>query len=160
MKKVIVAVALLALTSIASAAEVGALWDWGHGTNGDTRQGGGVSIGSKLGSLDPSLAKVGVQATAERSTSGSLNVNRYTARASYDVFTFANVTTNVHAGIAYIEPQSTKLGDGTSGLVGFGFSYPVYKQVSLTADYDYQKSNAATKPFNGNIITTGVKYAF
>lgn len=162
MKKAIVALALVAFTGLASAVEVGALWDWGHGTDGGTRQGGGVSVGDKLGKLDPSLAKVGVQATAERSTSGSLNVNRYTAKVSYDVITFAKITTNVHAGVAYIDPQSTssRLGNGTSGLVGFGVSYPVYKQVSLTADYDYQKSNGATKPFNGNVITTGVKYAF
>ena len=160
MKKVILAVALTLAAGLASAVEVGALWDWGHGTNGGTRQGGGVSVGDKLGSLNPNLGKVGVQATAERSTSGGLNVDRYTARVSYDVFKFANITTNVHAGVAYIDPQSTKLGNGTAGLVGFGVSYPVYKQVSLTADYDYQKSNAAAKPFNGNVITTGVKYAF
>jgi hypothetical protein len=160
MKKVILALALVAFTGLASAVEVGALWDWGHGTNGGTRQGGGVSLGDKLTKLDPSLAKVSVQATAERSTSGSLNVNRYTAKVGYDVFTFANITTNVHAGVAYIDPQSTKIGNGTSGLVGFGVSYPVYKEVSLTADYDYQKSNAAAKPFNGNVITTGVKYSF
>jgi len=160
MKKVILAVALLAVTSLASAVEVGALWDWGHGTNGGTRQGGGVSIGDKLGSVDPSLAKVGVQATAERSTTGALNVNRYTARASYDVFTFAKFTTNVHAGIAYIDPQSVKNLSGSSGLVGAGVSYPVTTKVSLTADYDYQKSNGTTKPYNGNIITTGVKYSF
>ena len=160
MKKAIVALALLAVTSLASAVEVGALWDWGHGTNGGTRQGGGVSVGDKLGKVDPSLSKVGVQATAERSTSGTVNVNRYTAKASYDVFTFANITTNVHAGLAYLDPQSGKIGNGTAGLAGFGVAYPVTQQVSLTADYDYQKSNAAVKAFNGNVITTGVKYAF
>ena len=42
MKKVILAVALLAFTSLASAVEVGALWDWGHGTNGADRQAGGI----------------------------------------------------------------------------------------------------------------------
>ena len=160
MKKLLVAVALLAFTSLASAVEVGALWDWGHGTNGGTRQGGGVSVGDHLGAVDSSLSKVSVQATAERSTSGALNVDRYTAKAAYDVFTFEKITTNVHAGLAYIDPQSTKLGNGTSALVGFGVAYPVYQQVSLTADYDYQKSNGATKPFNGNVITTGVKYSF
>lgn len=160
MKKVILAVALLAFTSLASAVEVGALWDWGHGTNGGTRQAGGISVGSKLGALDPSLAKVGIQATAERSTSGVLNVNRYTAKASYDVFTFAGVTTNVHAGAAYIDPQSGKIANGFAGLAGFGFAYPVTQKVSLTADYDYQKSNAAVKSFNGNVITTGIKYSF
>jgi len=160
MKKVILAVALLAMASIASAADVGVLWDWGHGTNGGTRQAAGVSVGDHLGALDSSLSKVTAQATAERSTSGSLNVNRYTAKVGYDVFKFADITTNVHAGVAYIDPQSTTLHNGTSALVGAGFAYPVTTKVSLTADYDYQKASGATKPFNGNIITTGVKYSF
>ena len=159
MKKVILALALLAVTGLASAAEVGALWDWGHGTNGGTRQGGGVVVSDHLGALDPSLTDVSVQATAERSTSGNLNVNRYTAKVGYDVFKFADITTNVHAGLAFIDPQWSQ-GNGTAGLVGFGFAYPVTQTISLTADYDYQKSEGNVKAFNGNVITTGIKYGF
>ena len=159
MKKVLLALVLTALAGVASAADVGVLWDWGHGTNGGTRQGAGVSVGDHLGALDPSLSNTWVQGTAERSTSGQLNVNRYTAKVGYDVFKFYNITTNVHAGAAYIDPQWSQ-GNGTAGLVGFGFAYPITEKVSLTADYDYQKSNGNVKAFNGNVITTGVKYSF
>jgi outer membrane autotransporter protein len=161
MKKVILALALLAgLIGTASAIEVGVLWDWERGTNGHTGQAAGVSVGEKLGKLDPSLSKVGVQTTFDRSTSGSLNTNRYTATASYDVFKFSDVTVDVRAGIAYLDPQSTHLGNGAAGLVGFGVSYPVTEKVALVADYAYQKGNNITKEYNGNIITTGVKYSF
>jgi outer membrane autotransporter protein len=160
MKKAILALALLAVTSLASAVEVGAYWDWARSTNGSTDQAVGASVGDKLGKLDPSLSKVGVQATFDRSTSGALNTNRYTATASYDVFTFSKVTVDVRAGVAYLDPQSTHLSSGGAGLVGFGLSYPVTEKVALVADYAYQKGNNITKEYNGNIITTGVKYSF
>ena len=161
MKKVLVALSLLVATSIASAADVGVLWDWGHGTNGGDRQAAGVSLGDHFDAdANTALGKTWVQGTAERSTSGQLNVNRYTAKVGYDVVKFYNITTNVHAGVAYLDPQSATLGNGTAGLVGFGFAYPVTEKVSLTADYDYQKGNGNSQPFNGNIITTGVKYSF
>ena len=160
MKKVILSAVLVALASVASATEVGGYWLWEKGTNGGTIQAGGLSLGDKLGKVDPSLDKVGVQATIDRSTSGGLNTNRYTATASYDVFKLGPVTTNVRAGLAYLDPQSTKLSNGGAGLVGFGFAYPVTEKVSLVADYAYQKGNNITKVYNGNIITTGAKYSF
>ena len=160
MKKVILALALLAVTGLASAAEVGGFWNWEQGTNGHTDQAVGVSVGDKLGAIDSSLDKVGVQATFDRSTSGSVNTNRYTATASYDVFTFHGVTVDVRAGLAYLDPQSAHLSNGGAGVAGFGLSYPVTKQVALGVDYAYQKGNNITKEYNGNIITTGVKYSF
>jgi outer membrane autotransporter protein len=160
MKKALLAVVLLALAGVASAVEVGGYWDWERGTNGSATQGGGVSIGDKLTAVDPSLAKVGVQATFDRSTSGAVNTDRYTATVSYDVFKLGPVQTNVRAGVAYLDPQSTKASNGGAGLVGFGFAYPVTEKVALVADYAYQKGNNITKAYNGNIITTGAKYSF
>ena len=161
MKKVLLALALtMGLISSAFAVDLGGYWLWEKGTNGGTIQAGGLSLGDKLGKVDPSLDKVGVQATYDRSTSGGLNTNRYTATASYDVFKLGPVTTNVRAGFAYLDPQSTKLSNGGAGLIGFGFAYPVTEKVSLVADYAYQKGNNMTKEYNGNIITTGAKYSF
>ena len=160
MKKVILAVALLALSSLASATDVGGYWLWEKGTNGGTLQAGGVSLGNKLGALSPSLSKVGVQATFDRSTSGKFNTDRWTATASYDVFKVGPVQTNVRAGIAYLDPQSPKASNGGAGLIGFGASYPVTKDVALVADYAYQKGNNITKAYNGNIVTAGAKYSF
>lgn len=160
MKKVILAVTLFALAGIASATDVGGYWMWERGTNGGTLQAGGVSLGDKLGKLDPSLSKVGVQATFDRSTSGKFNTDRWTATASYDLVKLGPVQTNVRAGVAYLDPQAPKASNGGAALIGVGASYPVTKQVALTADYAYQKGNNITKAYNGNIITTGVKYTF
>lgn len=161
MKKVLLTLALtMGLISSAFAVDLGGYWLWEKGTNGGTVQAVGVSLGDKLGKVDPSLDKVGVQTTYDRSTSGGLNTNRYTATTSYDVFKLGPVTTNVRAGVAYLDPQSTKLSNGGAGLIGFGFVYPVTEKVSLVADYAYQKGNNITKSYNGNIITTGATYSF
>lgn len=160
MKKVILAVALFALAGVASAAEVGGYWLWEKGTNGGTLQAGGVSLGDKLGKVDPSLAKVGVQATFDRSTTSKFNTDRWTVTASYDVAKIGPVQTNVRAGVAYLDPQAPKASNGGAALIGAGVAYPVTKDIALTADYAYQKGNNITKAYNGNIITTGVKYTF
>lgn len=160
MKKVILAVTLLAMSGFASAADVGVYGLFGQGTNGRTEQAVGVSVGDKLGKADPSLSKVGVQGTFDRSTSNTVSVNRYTATVSYDVFKLGPVQTNVRAGVAYLDPQSPKTSNGGAGLIGAGVSYPVTKQVNLVADYAYQKGNNITKAYNGNIVTAGVKYSF
>lgn len=160
MKKVILAVTLFTLAGIASAADVGAYWLWERGTNGGTLQAGGVSVGDKLGKIDSSLSKVGVQATFDRSTSGKFNTDRWTATASYDLFKLGPVQTNIRAGVAYLDPQASNASNGGAALIGAGVAYPVTKQLALTADYAYQKGNNITKAYNGNIITTGVKYTF
>ena len=160
MKKVILALALLASATFAYAADVGVYGLYGRGTNGSSEQAAGLSLGDKLGKVDPSLAKVGVQATADRSTSNSVNVNRYTATVSYDVFKLGPVQTNVRAGVAYLDPQSPKTSNGGAGLIGAGVAYPVTSKVNLVADYAYQKGNNITKAYNGNLVTAGVKYSF
>lgn len=159
MKKSLLAL-LMVVSGAASAADVGLYGLFQQGTNGHSQQALGVSVGDKLGAVDPSLSKVGVQGTFDRSTSNTYNLNRYTATASYDVYTFSDVTFNVRAGVAYLQPQALKASNGGAGLVGAGVAYPVAKNVNLVADYSYQKGNNITKNYNGNIVTAGVKYSF
>ena len=159
MKKSLLAL-LMVVSGVASAADVGVYGLFGQGTNGRSEQAVGVSVGDKLTAVDPSLSKVGVQGTFDRSTSNTTTVNRYTATASYDLFKLGPVQTNVRAGVAYLQPQALNASNGGAGLIGVGVAYPVTKDVNLVADYAYQKGNNITKNYNGNIVTAGVKYSF
>jgi hypothetical protein len=153
MKKVILAVALTVAAGLAGAADVGVYGGrlFANGTQNLNLV--GISAGQSFG-------KFGVQATADRSTTQVTTVNRYTVSGSYDVIKLGPVQTNVRAGFAYLDPQSTTAGNGGAGFVGAGVAYPVTAKVNLVADYAYQKGNNITKAYNGNILTAGVKYAF
>lgn len=153
MKKIILTLALTLAAGAASAVEVGAYGGRLFATGTQSENLVGLSVGQKFG-------KVGIQATGDRSTSTSTNVNRYTATVSYDLIKLGPVQTNVRAGVAYLDPQSSRASNGGAGLIGAGVSYPVTEKVSLVADYAYQKGNNITKAYNGSVVTGGVKYSF
>jgi len=155
MKKVILAIALFIAAGFAQAADtsVGVYGGRLFATSNQDLNLVGASAEQKFG-------KIGVQGTFDRSTTQVTTLNRYTATVSYDVAQIGPVTTNVRAGVAYLDPQSTKAGKGGAGLVGVGFAYPVTQKVSLTTDYAYQKGNNITQAYNGSIVTGGVKYTF
>ena len=150
MKKIALATLLALAVGSASAVELGVQGLRDYSGNPD-RNGFGVTLGQKFD-------KVGVTAGFERFTKGSNDLDRYTLTAGYDVAKFGAVTITPKVGVAYLNPETTR--NGWAGTVGVGASYPVTKQVALTADYAYQKGNNITKAYNGNIITTGVKYTF
>ena len=150
MKKVLLAVALLASTTFAFATDVGI---FGGRNMGSKQDAVGVSVGQSFG-------KFGVQGTFDRSTIGPIDVNRYTTSVSYDVVKLGPVQTNVRAGAAFIDTQKPGVGNGGAGFVGAGVAYQVVKNVNLVADYAYQKGNNITKAYDGNIVTAGVKYSF
>jgi len=149
MKKSLFALLMVA-SSIAFAADVGIYAGRNDGSKQDLA---GVSLGQSFG-------KFGIQATADRSTSNKVDVNRYTASVSYDVVKLGPVQTNVRAGVAFIDPQSAKASNGGAGFAGIGVAYPVTAKVNLVADYAYQKGNNITKAYDGNIVTAGIKYSF
>lgn len=153
MKKALLALALTALAGTASAADVGVYGGrlFANGTQDLNIV--GISAGEKFG-------KIGVQATADRSTTTRTNLNRYTASVSYDVAKFGQLQTNVRAGVAYLDPQNQTVSNGGAGFVGAGVAYPVTKKISAVADYAYQKGNNITKAYNGSIVTGGFKYSF
>jgi predicted porin len=153
MKKVILAVALTLSASLALAADLGIYGGRLLANGSQDNNMVGLSVGEKFG-------KFGAQATADRSTTNNINLNRYTATVSYDVIKLGPVQTNVRAGVAYLDPQSPRTSNGGAGLIGAGVAYPVTNKVNLVADYAYQKGNNITKSYNGNIVTAGVKYSF
>lgn len=148
MKKIALIATLALAAGMASAADFGARVGYNGGTE---KNSAGITVGQKFGAL-------GAEAAFDRSTDGKLNVNRYSLVGSYDVAKVAGATVAVKAGGAYIDPS--KGADGYAGLVGFGVSYPVTKEVSLVADYAYQKGQARVRSFNGNTVSAGVKVAF
>ena len=149
MKKYLL-VTLMVLSGLASAADLGV---YGGRNMGSDQNLAGVSVGQSFG-------KIGVQATADRSTTKAIDVNRYTATVSYDVFKIGPVQTNIRAGGAFIDTQKPGVSNGGAALVGAGVAYPVTKSVNLVADYAYQKGNNITKAYDGSIVTGGIKYSF
>ena len=140
----------MVVSGIAFATDVGV---YGGRNTGSKQNLGGVSIGQSFGSI-------GIQATADRSTTNQVDVNRYTASVSYDVIKLGPVQTNVRAGGAFIDTQKIGVANGGAAFVGAGVAYPVVKNVNLVADYAYQKGNNITKAYTGNIVTAGLKYSF
>lgn len=150
MKKALLALALTALTGTAAAVDFGI---YGGRNAGSEQNFAGFSVGQKYG-------RIGLQATADRSTTQVTDLNRYTASVSYDLVKIGAVQTNVRAGVAYLDPQATRSTNGGAGFAGVGISYPVTKKVSAVVDYAYQKGNNITKAYDGNIISGGFKYSF
>jgi opacity protein-like surface antigen len=150
MKKLAIA-SLLALAAVsASAVEVGVNGSYDFGGSNE-RPGGGVTLGEKFG-------KFGVTAGFDRYTKG-MDQNKWSLVGSYDVATVAGTTLAVKAGGAYID-NSGKGTDGYAALVGAGASYPITKDIALTADYRYQAGQSRINQYNGSTVAFGAKYSF
>lgn len=153
MKKLVI-MAILAATSIAaSATEIGGRYSSGYASNGDKQgESTGIVVNQPVG------AGIGAELAFDRSATGPAKVDRYSALATYDVAKVAGVTVTAKAGGAYVQPNV-----GTEGyalVAGVGVSYPVYKAVSLVADYSYQLGQDRVKGLDGNKVSVGVKVGF
>ena len=150
MKKIAIAT-LLALAAVsASAVEIGVNGSYDFGGSND-RPGAGITIGQKYN-------KFGVTAGFDRYTKGT-DQNKWSLIGSYDVATVASATVAVKAGAAYID-NAGKTQDGYAALVGAGVSYPLTKDVALTADYRYQAGQSKINQFDGSTVAFGAKYSF
>lgn len=162
MKKLVIVAALAALVGVAYAGDVAVgTYNLNYGQPSVGLRAGhnfqsvqnpvGVTLGTKYD-------KIGVEASFDRATAGPVNVNQYGLVGSYDVYTFKGATIAVKGGAAYVDPAHNS--NGWLGIVGFGVSYPVAKNVNLVADYSYQNGSSAVSAYNGNVVTVGAKYSF
>ena len=152
MKKIAIAT-LLALAAVsASAVEVGVTATRGD-TTGDTRNYAGITLGQSFG-------KVNATAGLERSTVGG-DQNRWSLVGGYDIAKMGRITVTPKLGVAYLDNQTPSVQSGYAYTAGIGASIPVTKQVSLTADYAYQRGfDSKVDQFDGNRVTLGAKYRF
>lgn len=148
MKKLAIIAILATMAAAASATDIGVRADRNTSTGADAL---GVTVGQSFGAF-------GAEAAYDRSTVGSVNVNRYSLVGSYDVAKLAGVTLAAKVGGAFIDPSAGKT--GYAGTVGIGASYPVAKNVKLVADYAYQEGQDRVRGYNGNTVSAGVKYSF
>jgi hypothetical protein len=148
MKKLI-AMALILAAGAASAFEVGVTGTRDY--SGTDRNGGGITIGEKVGSI-------GVTAGFERFTSGANDQDRYSVVAGYDVANFGPVTITPKVGVAYLNNQTGS--DGYALTVGVGASVPVAQKISLGLDYARQYGQDRVNSFDGNRVTVSARYAF
>jgi len=147
MKKVILVTALMASMG-AQAVELGI--NASRDTANTDRTGYGITIGQKYD-------KVGITAGFDQYKSG-IDMNKYSLVASYDVTKVGAATIAVKGGVAYLDQKNTT--DGYAALVGAGVSYPLSKQVALTADYRYQAGQSKVSSLDGSTIIAGLKYSF
>ena len=148
MKKLAIIAILATMAAAASATDIGVRADRNTSTGADAL---GVTVGQSFGAF-------GAEAAYDRSTVGSVNVNRFSVIGSYDVAKLIGATVAAKAGVAFIDPATGKTGYAVT--VGAGASYPVAKNIKLVADYSYQKDQARLHAFNGNLVSVGAKYSF
>jgi outer membrane autotransporter protein len=149
MKLKMTLVAAMLAVGTAQAVEIGVTGTRDY--SGTDRNGAGITIGQKVGSL-------GVAAGFERFTAGTNDQDRYSVVVGYDVTKLGSVTVTPKIGAAYLNNQSTS--NGYALTVGVGASVPVTKQVSVGLDYDRQYGQDRVNQFDGNRVTASVKYAF
>jgi outer membrane autotransporter protein len=147
MKKIILVAALMAAVS-AQAVELGI--NASRDTANSDRSGYGLTVGQKFDN-------VGITAGFDKYTTGT-ELSKYTLVGSYDVTKVGAATIAVKGGVAYLDQKNTT--DGYAALVGVGVSYPLSKQVALTADYRYQAGQSRVSSLDGGTIAAGLKYAF
>ena len=147
MKKVILAAALFASLG-AQAVEVGI--NASRDTANQDRTGYGLTVGQKFD-------KVGITAGIDQYKTG-VDLSKYSLVGSYDVTKVGAATVAVKAGVAYLDQK--KAVDGYAALVGAGVSYPLNKELALTADYRYQAGQSRVSNLNGNTVSAGLKYTF
>ena len=147
MKKIILVSALLASMG-AQAVELGI--NASRDMANSDRSGYGFTIGEKYD-------KVGITAGFDRYTTGT-ELNKYTLVGSFDVAKIGASTVAVKGGVAYVDQKNTT--DGYAGLIGAGISYPLSKQVALTADYRYQAGQSRISNLDGSTVSAGLKYSF
>jgi hypothetical protein len=146
MKKLVIVAAFAAFGAQAAEVGVTAARDY----SGDVRAAYGVTIGEKIGA-------VGITAGFERTTKYEAQ-NRYSLVAGYDVAKFGGVTITPKVGVAYLDNQASD--NGYAMTVGVGASVPLAKKVSLGVDFSRQYGQDRVSQFDGNRVTTSVKYAF
>ncbi len=148
--KSIVAMAALAMASVSvSAADIGLRASRNSAFGGDAI---GFSIGAKP------TEKFGLEGYFDRSVRNGLDTNKITTLGTYDVAKVGPVTFAAKAGGAYVNSSSNVKGYAVVG--GVGASYSLTKNVSLVADYSYQRGQKAITNLNGSNYSVGVKYAF
>lgn len=149
MKKIITATLIAIAATTVSAMEVGitAAKDFA----GDNRNAYGVTLGQKFGAM-------GVTAGFDRATTGANDQDRYSLVGSYDVAKVGSATVAVKAGATYLNTQGAE--NGYAALIGLGVSYPLTKSVSIGLDLTSQHGQKRVDQFNGNRVTTGLKFAF
>lgn len=148
LKKTLVAVAFLGLSSSALALDVGV--GLNHSFSED-RNAFSLNAGQKFGSF-------GVQAGFERFTKNANDQDRYSLTASYDVTKLGSSVVYVKGGAAYLNNQVGA--DGFAWLAGAGVNIPVTKNISGVVDFTHQFGQNRVNSFNGNTLGLGIKYSF
>jgi len=112
----------------------------------------GVTLGKKFGAY-------GVEAAFDRGTRGNLTSNKYSLVGSYDMYKVNGITFAPKVGVSFIDPSNSGR-NGYALSAGVGATYPLTKEISLVADYAYQRGQYRVRSFNGNQVSVGAKYSF
>jgi opacity protein-like surface antigen len=148
MKKLLIAAALAAGVVSAQAADVVVR---GSHNFSEAQNWAGIAVTSKLGPVQ-------VETGFDRTVTGDLNANRFSAVAVVPVLKVKAVQFTARAGAGYITRGAGE--DGAVGLAGLGLELPVDKTVSFVMDYQYQLGQDRVSGFDGSLVTAGIKVKF
>jgi hypothetical protein len=148
MKKTLIALSMLAVTGVASAAEVsvGGVYD-----NNLDREGARIEVAVpefKLGVVTPTISATHIND----------EYVRYAVGARANLFNVGALTVGAAAGGVYQNTQNGTDGYGaTAGLLG---SLPVTKSIDLTAGVEQFWGQDRVKQFDGTVASVGLNVRF
>jgi hypothetical protein len=148
MKKLIIAAAMASVMGYASARDITVYGGHNHSTGQEF-----VGVGMDFPTKDLTFG-----VAADRSTVGTVNMNRAMVTGTKQIWSVKNLNVGVKVGGAYLNPS--KGDNGVAALFGLSMQYPLTKSVSLTGDYVYQYGQGRVEQFNGNTFVLGAKVKF
>jgi hypothetical protein len=148
MKKLIIASLMAAAIGTASAYEIG-VTAGRDGTAGVNTA--GVTVGQRWDKVTATLGY-------ERVNYIDNEQNRWSLTGGYDVVKLGQLTVSALAGVSYLD---NRVGENGYALrAGVGASYPVTKNVALTAAAFRQFGQDRVSMYDGNNVQVGLKYSF
>jgi hypothetical protein len=142
MKKLIIAIAVFAFASFASAIELDVAKAHDYKSNAD-----GLRVAAQASTF-------GVPLTASYTTINS-KYNRYAVGTEYGVAKLGPVSFAVYGGLVYQDTYHSAKADGYGLTAGATATLPLVKNVSLFASTEVFTGQKRVNAFNGNTGTIG-----
>jgi opacity protein-like surface antigen len=148
MKKILIAMALAAGFTSAQAADA-TVYTGRNYTTGQNTLGFNATVFEN--------SKLNVALGADRTVSG-VDTYRFNAVAGYTFTKFLGMDVVPKLGLSYVTRNSAV--NGYAATAGVGLERVLDKNITLVADYQYQKGQDAVSALDGNIVTVGLNFKF
>jgi opacity protein-like surface antigen len=148
MKKILIAMALAAGFTSAQAADATA-YTGRNFTTGQNLMGFNSTVFEN--------SKLNVALGADRTVSG-VDTYRFNAVAGYTFTKFMGMDVVPKLGLSYVTRNSAV--NGYAATAGVSVELALDKNITLGADYQYQKGQDSVSALDGSIVTVGLNFKF